>query len=595
VIRKRPWLAPAARFVERVLRIPHLNEVHSAGAASAVAGAGFCKGCLQAMQTGYSLPAGDWLRVPTSGPLVVVANHPIGAPEALVLGDILDKLRPDYMFLGNFLLKRIPDLKDKVIAVDPFGGTDATRRNLRGMREAMLHLKRGGTLVVFPSGAVSHLHLRPMTVTDPAWNPHVARMIRQSGASAIAAYFHARNSWMFQVAGLIHPRLRTLLLPRQLPRWKGRTLNLFLSRPIPAETLGRHDDDEKTINFLRAAVYVQQGRLGETAGGAGRRTADDGHEAVAAPVDAALMAREVEALGDSRVLLRQSGFVVCCAGAAVIPMILQEIGRLREVTFRAVGEGTGKSLDLDAFDEDYLHLFIWNEVTQEVVGAYRLGLTDRILPEKGRRGLYTSTLFHYRSGFLRQLGPAIEMGRSFIRPEYQRKYQSLLLLWRGIGEFVARHPQYPTLFGPVSISREYQNLSRDLIVRFLRKHNSSRKHGWQVRPCHPPRHQHAPGLNPGWFARAISSVEDVSALVSEIEHDGKGLPVLLRHYLKLDARLVSFNVDPAFCDALDGLILVDLRRSDPQFVKRFIGAEGWKEFADYHELRSPGRVGVPAC
>ncbi len=588
-IRKWPWLNPVARWVERALAIPNLNQIHAAGTVSAATGGGFCRGVLQAMETGYSLPAGDWQRIPTSGPLVVVANHPIGAPEALVLGDVLDKLRPDYLFLGNYLLESIPALKDKVIAVDPFGGADAARRNLRGMRAAMLHLKRGGTLVVFPAGAVSHLHLRQLTVTDPAWNPHVARLIRQSGATTVAAYFDARNSWMFQLAGLLHPRLRTVLLPQQLPRWKGRMLKFFFSRPITAETLSRHGDDQKAINFLRAAVYVQQGRLKELATPAAHETSESGYEPLVLPVDAACMAEEIEALGEEHILLRQSGFVVCCTAAANIPSILREIGRLREMTFRAVGEGTGKSLDLDAFDQYYRHLFVWNEVTQEVVGAYRLGLTDQILPETGPRGLYTSTLFRYRPGYLRQLGPAIEMGRSFIRPEYQRKYQSLLLLWRGIGEFVARNPQYPMLFGPVSISRDYQTLSRDLMVRFLRSHNSSRWLGWQVRPCQPPRHSHAPGLNPRWFARTIRSIDDVSALVSEIEHDGKGIPILLRHYLKLNARLVSFNVDPAFSDVLDGLILVDMRRSEPQLLKRFLGADAWKNFADFHEMRSVGR------
>lgn len=584
------WLAPLVHLLERILAIPYLNHVHAVGTAHAASGGNFCRGVLQAMKTSYSLPPGDWQRIPTDGPLVVVANHPIGAPEALVLGDILESVRPDYMFLGNYLLQRMPALRDKVIAVDPFGGPSAARSNIRGMRAALQHINRGGTLVVFPSGTVSHLHLRQMTVTDPQWSPHIARLIRSSGATVVAAFFDARNSWFFQFAGLLHPRLRTLLLPRELPRWKGRALRTFFSRPITPDALARHEDDRKMIDFLRAAVYVQQGRVNELAKQPSSDQLESAGIPLVPPVETSRMAAEIAALDENSILLRQSGFLVCCAAADKIPATLQEIGRLRELTFRAVGEGTGLAIDLDSFDNDYLHLFIWNEITQEIVGAYRMGLTDQILPKHGPRGLYTSTLFHYRPGFLRQLGPAIELGRSFIRPEYQRKYQSLMLLWRGIGEFVARNPQYPVLLGPVSISREYQALSRDLMVHFLRSHNSSRWLGWQVRPSRPPRHTHAPGLSPSWFARTIHSIDDVSALVSEIEQDGKGIPVLLRHYLKLDAKLISFNVDPAFSDVLDGLILVDLRRSDTRFLQRFLGTECGKHFADYHEMRTASRL-----
>ena len=577
------------RMLERLLAIPYLNQIHAEGTSHAASGGSFCRGVLQAMNTSYTLPAGDWQRIPTKGPLVIVANHPIGAPEALVLGDVLEEIRPDYMFLGNYLLQRIGALHHRVIAVDPFGGPESARKNIRGMRAALQHLQNGGTLVVFPSGAVSHLHLRQMTITDPAWNPHIARLIRTSKATVVAAYFDTRNSWSFQIAGLFHPRLRTLLLARELPRWKNRKLPTFFSRPIPPDALARHADDHTRINFLRAAVYVQQGRASELAKQSTPGQQETPGSPLAAAVDSSLMAAEIDALDNHSILSRQSGFLVCYATATQIPSILREIGRLRELTFRTVGEGTGHALDLDPFDNHYLHLFVWNEVTKEIVGAYRMGLTDQILPVLGPRGLYTSTLFRYRPGYLRKLGPAIELGRSFIRPEYQRKYQSLMLLWRGIGEFVARNPQYPVLLGPVSISREYQTLSRDLMVHFLRTHNSSRWLGWQARPSRPPRHTHSPGLNPAWFTRTFHTIEDVSALVSEIEQDGKGIPVLLRHYLKLDAKLISFNVDPAFSDVLDGLILVDLRRSDTRFLQRFLGMEGSKSFADYHEMREVNR------
>jgi putative hemolysin len=257
---------------------------------------------------------------------------------------------------------------------------------------------------------------------------------------------------------------------------------------------------------------------------------------------------------------------------------MREIGQLREKTFREVEEGTGTPCDLDAYDERYLHLFMWHAGRSEIVGSYRIGLVDEILAEQGPRGLYTSSLFKFNAGFLERLGPALELGRSFIRAEYQRKPTSLALLWRGIGELLVRNPRYKVLFGPVSISRAYHSVSKRLMIEYLEKNHGDDALGALVKPKNRPKGKLEPRARAALEVLA-KDVDDVSSLVSEIEEDSKGMPVLLRHYLKLNARLLGFNVDPAFGHCVDGLILVDLRTTEPRILKRFMGEEGHAFYA----------------
>ncbi|NBB77976.1 MAG: GNAT family N-acetyltransferase, partial [Verrucomicrobia bacterium] len=282
-------------------------------------------------------------------------------------------------------------------------------------------------------------------------------------------------------------------------------------------------------------------------------------------------------------LVEHGDFEVYCAPADSIPTVLKEIGRLREETFRAVQEGTGQATDLDEFDRYYLHLFMWNRAESEIVGAYRIGLADQIVEQYGKQGLYTSTLFRFRSQFLKRLGPAIELGRSFISIKYQKKHASLALIWRGIGEYIARNPRYRTLFGPVSITDAYNHISKDLMVHFFREHNFDEELARQVKPRKSPKSfRMLKGVSLKHIGESVRSVDCISAIVSGFEDDKKGVPILLRHYLKLNGVLLSFNVDPAFSDVIDGLILVDLCKTDPKVLQRYMGKVGHADFAAFH-------------
>jgi hypothetical protein len=301
------------------------------------------------------------------------------------------------------------------------------------------------------------------------------------------------------------------------------------------------------------------------------------------PQDSKLVAAEVARLDATSLLAENKVLQVWQAEAAQIPYLLLEIGRLREITFRAIGEGTGKPFDLDRFDQHYLHIFLWHKERQEVVGAYRLGRCDKILQKQGKSGLYTSTLFKYRSKLFERLGPALELGRSFVRPEYQRSYTPLLLLWKGIGAYVVANPQYRTLFGPVSISRDYSDLSRRLIAGSLRETLLAPKLAGLVKPRVPldRRPVRVKGCAADLAHTFCSNIEQVGAMVADIDVEQKGIPVLLRHYLNLGGKLLAFNVDREFSDVLDGLILVDLTETERKTLERYFGKEGTEAFLNY--------------
>ncbi|HLK21146.1 MAG TPA: GNAT family N-acyltransferase [Bryobacteraceae bacterium] len=505
--------------------------------------------------------------VPKHGPVVAVANHPFGLMEGAILATLLRSVRPDVKILANHWLRNLPGTEEHCIFVDPFGGPDAVRSNRKSLKESIAWLERGGMLALFPAGEVAHLNLLEGGVRDPEWNQSVARIIRMTHASVLPVYFPGANSAWFQVLGFLHPKVRTALLAHEFLNKANRRIEVRIGNPIAPAKLRTYQDDVAMTRYLRHRTYLLDDRKTPSAAPKAR------YEQVAQLVMPELIAADIARLGADRTLVESGELTVLLARAAEIPNGLREIGRLRELTFREIGEGTGKSIDRDAFDDHYWHLFVWNKRQSEIVGAYRLGPSDEILPRAGVKGLYTSSLFHWNEGFLKRTGPALELGRSFVRAEYQKSYAPLLLLWKGIGKFLVRNPKYRVLFGPVSISNKYTVAARELMVTYLSAFRRSPELAPLVRARNPFR-QRPSRLAKELVGGTAWDMEELSTMVADVEADHKGMPVLLRQYLKLGGELVAFNVDRKFSNALDGLIVVDLAKTDPRLLERYLGKEG---------------------
>ncbi|MEW5757085.1 MAG: GNAT family N-acyltransferase [Pseudomonadota bacterium] len=526
-------------------------------------------------------------RIPRTGPAIIVANHPFGAIEGVILAALLREVRSDVKIMANFVLSRIPELRELFISVDPFGSQAATQANIMPLKQAIRWVQQGGLLVVFPAGEVSHFNPLTGKLIDPPWRKNIARLIHKTQADVLPIYFHGANSLMFQLAGLLHPRMRTAMLPRELINKSNTTIPIEIGRLIGYDKLKSYDD-QALIDHLRMRTYLLRDLAQETSPLA-RRDASATQSGLAPIIDpqpTAVLAAEIAALPTTQHLVDAGEMQVFYARAAQIPWTLREIGRLREVTFRAVGEGSGKAVDLDIYDEYYLHLFIWNRDKQELVGAYRLGQGDEIQARFGKQGFYTHSLFKYKTRLINKLNPALEMGRSFVRQEYQRSFSPLMLLWKGIAQFVSRHPRYRRLFGPVSISNDYRALSRSLMVDFLRENTDQPELSCDVKPRKPFRA--VTQRHPEHYT--LQNIDHVSELVSAIEPDAKGIPILLRQYLKLGGRILGFNVDDQFNDALDGLIMVDLLETDPKVLAKYMGKEETERYRLYHRADHASRT-----
>jgi putative hemolysin len=583
----------AGSAVERLLAIDKINNIYFE-ACQIDDDRAFMDKCLDVMRVEYEVAEEDLARIPKTGRVVVVANHPFGGVEGIILASLLHTVRDDFKLMANFLLERVEGLRPWMIFVDPFDRAESARVNMKPLKECLRWLRDDHMMAVFPSGTVSHLSFRRGGVVDPPWSPTIGRIVRSTESTVLPIFVQGSNGLLFQLAGMVHPRIRTALLPNEIANKKNKTIRIRIGHPIPFDTLKQYDDDQELMDYLRIRTYHLKNRKPESSGRRRMvlplRFGRPDRTAVARPLDAAQIAADVERLPGSQRLLENNTLAVYYARADQIPNLLHEIGRLREITFRDAGEGTGHALDLDRFDDYYLHLFVWSREKKELVGAYRLGQTDEILPRFGKRGLYTSTLFRYRRKLLGSLNPGLEVGRSFIRKEYQRNFASLLLLWKGIGQFVARHPRYKILFGPVSVNADYTRKSQELMVQFLKDNNALPDLARLVKARRPLLVNPISGFRNRRISRLVRDLDEVEQFIADIESKMQGVPVLLRQYMKLGGQLLGFNIDPDFGNCLDGLILVDLTKTDPTILNRYLGREGLEAFCKHHGMPVPAPV-----
>lgn len=524
----------------------------------------------------YRIDAEDLKHIPATGPLLAVANHPFGLPEAIILTVALPKARPDLRIVANSMLACVPELRERCIFVENFGKRDSVDVNASALRQCARWLRNGGALLTFPAGEVAHMNFRDGGITDAAWNPAVARLAQIARAPVLPIFVKGSNGAAFQFAGAIHPGLRTASLPREFLNKRGRLIDIRIGRTVSSDTLRAFTDTTDAVEYLRCRTYLLENLPDKTGD-----TFRPPKRAVVAEDSGNQLATEIARLGPARKLCESGELAAYVGSERELPAVVREIGRLREITFRRAGEGSGRAIDLDRFDRYYDHLTLWNRKTQEVVGAYRLAPSVDVIAQRGIGGLYTSTLFRYGKQLMDRIGPAVELGRSFIRPEYQKQYAPLLLLWKGIACYVARRPECATLFGAVSISDDYHPLSKHLLLKFLEAYRAE-----ALAAMVAPRRAYRPDerflRRTGLVRRVPEALDGLSALIADLERDGKGVPILIKQYLKCGGRLLGFNVDRNFSNAIDALIMVDLRTAPAALLERYMGKIGAAEFRAYH-------------
>ncbi|WP_076588353.1 lysophospholipid acyltransferase family protein [Vibrio ostreicida] len=535
----------------------------------------FMTEALHRIGTRYEVNHGSLDSIPAQGSVLVVANHPFGGIEGIILASLIATARKDVKVLANELLKRIPELDELFIGVNVFGGEQARKTNRQAIQQANQHLKEGGVLIIFPAGEVSAWQSEDKKITDKTWSKSVAKFVKHAEATTVPVFINGMNSKLFYQVGRIHPLLRTAMLGRELLNKSGQTISVSIGNAIPFSEISHFEKEEDITQYFRLNTYLM--------GSMDAATPSHDTAPFLTPVieraDVELLERELVQI-EAYKLHQQGDFVVYCAPTAEIPEMMREIGRVREHSFREVGEGSGLACDIDKFDSHYHQLFVWHTANRDLVGAYRLGRVDQLLAEGGLESLYSTSLFDYDQTFIDSLGMGIELGRSVVAKQYQRNMHSLLLLWKGIACFIERHPQYTHLFGPVSISNDYSPVARQLIASVMSVHYYDEEKAKLVSPTTPLKRSGQEFWRPDMLS-SLSDLPLLSKVLSRLER-GQGLPVLLRQYLGMNGKLVCFNVDPAFNYALDGLIVVDLTSVSLRALSKYMGRENAQRYLDTH-------------
>jgi len=545
-----------------LMEIMKINEVNKLFAqAQPKQGPEFIDAILEGCGIKIEFDEKELKNIPAKGSFIAIANHPYGGIEGMVLLKILCMVRPDAKLMANFLLKKIPNLSDYFVAVNPFENIEHSS-SISGLKNTLKLLADGTPIGIFPAGEVSTFKVDKQQVTDRMWHPVVGKIIAKANVPVVPIYFHGNNGLLFNLLSLIHPALRTAKLPSELFNKQGHTIRLRIGKPINVEDIPEYNNSTKLLNYLRARTYALGTGLDEEKKIFSPRNIfkiKKQPKTIAAGVSSAILEKEIEPLREDHRVWVEKNYEVFIAPTALMPNIIREIGRLREVTFREIGEGTNKATDLDEYDIYYNHLFIWDTEAKMIVGAYRIGLGDEIFYSMGKNGFYLSELFKIKSQFTPVLKKSIELGRSWIRKEYQQKALTLFLLWKGILKYLIDNPRYRYLIGPVSISNSFSKFSKSLIVDYINRNHFDHDMAQYVRPRKKFKVNLA-SIDTDLLMAGEDTFKGLDNLISEVETRNVKVPVLLRQYIALNAKIICFNIDPKFADCLDGFLVLDLEK-----------------------------------
>ena len=551
----------------RVLRISAINKIYENNKHKS--DLDFLNGILDDCKIKFEIPEEDLKRIPKEGPFITVSNHPLGGIDGVLLLKLLIEKRADYKIIANFLLHRIVPLKPYIMPVNPFETRKDAKSSIAGIKNALVHLREGKPLGIFPAGEVSTYKDGKLKVDKP-WEDGAIRLIKKANVPVIPIYFHAKNSRLFYAMSKISDTLRTAKLPSEVMSQKGRVIRVRIGKPISVKDQDGYKEIPAFYEFIRRKTYMlanpfeKAHRLISTSNIKIKKSV----KKITAQRNTSLFVKEVAALRENNGrLLESKNYEVFFANAKDIPNLIHEIGRLREITFRAVGEGTNKEVDLDKFDNYYHHLLLWDAVAEKLVGAYRMGLGKEIYKTYGIKGFYINTLFRIEPELHQMMEDTIEMGRAFIIGEYQQKPMPLFLLWKGIVHVTLRYPEYKYLMGGVSISNQFSDFSKSLMIEFMKSHYYDPYIAQYIRPKKEYKVKLKDGDKDFVFDATKADMQKFDKIIDEIEPGVLRIPVLIKKYVKQNARLVAFNVDPKFNNAIDGLMYIKVADIPESTVK----------------------------
>ncbi|GAA0736066.1 lysophospholipid acyltransferase family protein [Gaetbulibacter jejuensis] len=553
----------------KTLKISTLNKIYNRN--KHLEKLEFLDGILEEFQIKFEIPEEDLKRLPKDGAYITVSNHPLGGIDGILLLKLMLEQREDFKIIANFLLHRIEPLKPYIMPVNPFEDRKDAKSSITGFKNAIMHLKDGHPLGVFPAGEVSTYRDGKLVVDRP-WEEAAMKLIQKAEVPIVPIYFHAKNSQLFYKLSKISDTFRTAKLPSELLTQKRRTIKVRIGRPITLSDQKEHKTLEEFSEFIRRKTYMLSNSFDEKGNLLSNISSTlkvpKPPKRIVTPIASDVMIKEVETLryNDLR-LLQSKNYEVFLAQAKDIPNILREIGRLREITFREVGEGTNEAIDLDTFDTYYHHMFLWDDEAKVIAGAYRMGLGSKIYESYGIDGFYLQDLFRFEPELYKMMSESIEMGRAFIIKEYQQKPMPLFLLWKGIVHTTLRHPEHKYLIGGVSISNQFSNFSKSLMIEFMKSHYYDPYLAQYVHPKKEFKVKLKDADKDFVFDETEADLNKFDKIIDEVEPGALRLPVLLKKYIKQNARLIAFNVDPLFNNSVDGLMYIKIADLPESTVK----------------------------
>jgi putative hemolysin len=554
----------------KVLRISSLNKLYNKHKEKD--STAFLNALLEDLQIEFEIPKEDLRRIPKKGGFITISNHPLGGVDGLLLLKLLLDHRPDYKIIANFLLHRIEPLKPYIMPVNPFEDRKDAKSSTAGFMQAIRHLRSDLPLGIFPAGEVS-TYKDGKLVVDKQWEESAMKLVQRAEVPVIPIYFHAKNSNMFYRLAKLSDVFRTAKLPSEVLSQKRRVVKVRIGNPISVKAQKEHESLEDFTDFLRKKTYMLSKPYEKEA----KRLSDipnsikipKSPKKIIDTVDQNAMIYEVDALremGDKR-LLESKNYEVFLARKEHIPNVLKELGRLREITFRAIGEGTNNATDLDRYDDYYHQMFLWDRDANRIAGAYRMGMGKEISKMYGLDGFYLNELFKFEPELYKMMSESIEMGRAFIIKEYQLKPMPLFLLWKGIVHCTLRFPEHKYLIGGVSISNKFSNFSKSLMIEFMKSNYYDPYVAQYITPKKDFKVKLEDADKDFIFDESEADLNKFDKIIDELEPNELRLPVLIKKYVKQNAKVVAFNVDPLFNNAVDGLMYIRIADLPESTVK----------------------------